>query len=89
MVLLFQTKLRQAFDRCSEKENLALITRTVQGVWGAETKVHLQLDEAAQKALDERVRNDPAVQALQKNFQAVIEEVEYLPNPTEEDDSEH
>ena len=89
VVLLFQTKLRQAFDRCSEKENLALITRTVQGVWGAEAKVHLQLDEAAQKALDERVRNDPAVQALQKNFQAVIEEVEYLPNPTEEDDSEH
>jgi hypothetical protein len=87
--ILFQPKMKPAYDRCSEKENLAVLVRKVREVWGSEARVQLRVDEAAQKAVEESIRNDPAIQALQKNFQATFEEVEVLSNPAEEDDNEH
>jgi DNA polymerase-3 subunit gamma/tau len=89
VVILFQTRMKQACDRCSEKENLAVLTRKVREVWGPEARVQLKVDEAAQKAMEESIKSDPAIRALQKNFQATLEEVEYLSNPAEEDDNEH
>jgi DNA polymerase III gamma/tau subunit len=84
--LLFPPKFRRAYDRCTEKENLACITASAREIWGPGVKVSLAMDEAVQQALDTRIKKDPAIQALMRGAQATVEEVEYLSDQEESDE---
>ena len=85
--LLFPTKFKRACDRCSEKENLEVITKAAREIWGSAVNVTTGMDEAVQQALDTRIKKDPAIQALIRGTQATVEEVEYLSD--QEDSDEH
>jgi DNA polymerase-3 subunit gamma/tau len=85
--ILFPPKFKRACERCAEKENLEVITKGAQEIWGGAVKVTLGMDEAVQQALDTRIKKDPAIQALIRGTQATVEEVEYLSD--QEDNDEH